>query len=35
MYKSRDGYTGKDYFDIEFIGPRGANYTFRYVVTVK
>jgi hypothetical protein len=35
MYKSDDGYTGKEYFDIEFIGPRGANYTFRYAVTVK
>ncbi len=35
MYKSGDGYTGKDYFDIEFIGPRGADYTIKYVVTVK
>jgi hypothetical protein len=35
MYKSEDGYVGKDNFDIEFIGPRGANYIFRYVVTVK
>jgi hypothetical protein len=35
MYKSGDGYVGKDNFDIEFIGPRGANYIFRYVVTVK
>jgi hypothetical protein len=35
LYKSNEGYTGKDYFDIEFIGPRGADYTMKYVVTVK
>jgi hypothetical protein len=35
MYKSDDGYTGKEYFDVEFIGPRGADLITRYVVTVK
>jgi hypothetical protein len=35
MYKSDDGYTGKEYFDVEFIGPRGADLITRYVITVK
>ena len=35
MYKSEDGFTGKDHFDVEFIGPRGADLITRYVVTVK
>jgi hypothetical protein len=34
-YKSAEGYLGKDYFDVEFIGPRGADIINRYVVTVK
>ncbi len=35
MYKSEDGFAGKDHFDVEFIGPRGADLITRYVVTVK
>jgi hypothetical protein len=35
MYKSEDGFVGKDRFDVEFIGPRGADLITSYVVTVK
>lgn len=35
QYKSDDGFTGKDYFDVEFIGPRGVDLITKYVVTVK
>jgi hypothetical protein len=34
-YKSDEGYIGKEYFDVEFIGPRGADIISKYVVTVK
>ncbi len=35
MYKSEDGYTGKDNFTVEFIGPSGGDFTWKYAVTVK
>jgi hypothetical protein len=35
MYKSDDGYSGKEFFDVEFIGPYGADLITRFVVTVK
>jgi len=34
-YQSQDRYTGKDQFDVEFIGPRGADLITHYYVTVK
>ncbi len=35
MYKPEDGYTGKDSFLAEFIGPAGGDYTQHYFITVK
>ena len=35
LYKPEQGYAGKDHFDIEFIGPLGGNFIWKYVVTVK
>jgi hypothetical protein len=35
MYKSDEGYIGKEYFDVEFIWPGGADIISKYVVTVK
>jgi hypothetical protein len=35
MYKSDDGYVGKDFFETEHIGPLGGDFINKYVVTVK
>jgi hypothetical protein len=35
LYQSNEGFTGKDAFDVEFIGPLGGNYVWKYTVTVK
>ncbi len=35
MYTPKEGFTGKDQFDIEFIGPRGGDFTWKYYLNVK
>jgi hypothetical protein len=35
MYKSEEGYSGKDAFEVEFIGPLGGDFFHKYYVTVK
>ena len=35
MYKSDDGYSGKDYIEVEFIGPLGGDFIHKYFITVK
>lgn len=34
-YTSKDGYIGKDTFEVEFLTPGGADLTWKYSVTVK
>lgn len=34
-YTSKDGYIGKDTFDVEFLTPVGGDLTWKYSVTVK
>jgi len=35
IYTSKDGYIGKDNFELEFIGPTGIDNIWKYTVTVK
>jgi hypothetical protein len=35
LYRSNDAFAGKDAFDVEFIGPLGGNFVWKYTVTVK
>lgn len=34
-YTSKDGYIGKDFFELEFLDPRGNDYVLKYSVIVK
>jgi len=34
-YTSKEGYIGKDAFEVEFLDPRGADFVYKYSVTVK
>ncbi len=34
-YTSKDGYLGKDTFEVEFLTPAGGDLTWKYSVTVK
>jgi hypothetical protein len=34
-YTSKDGFVGKDAFDVEFLAPLGGDYIWKYSVTVK
>jgi hypothetical protein len=34
-YTSKDGYIGKDAFEVEVLDPRGGDFVFKYAVTVK
>lgn len=34
-YTSKEGYTGKDSFEVEILDPRGADFVLKYSVTVK
>ena len=33
--QSKEGFAGKDAFEVEFIGPLGGNFVWKYSVTVK
>jgi hypothetical protein len=35
LYTSKDGYTGKDSFEAEFLAPAGQDVIWKYSVTVK
>jgi hypothetical protein len=34
-YTSKEGYIGKDFFEVEFIAPMGSDIIWKYAVTVK